>query len=241
MPLRPDNVKPSMRKQRPTTPHRRPGFDALEDRHLLSAGFFGAPRVEEIVVVFAPSQAYDVRPAFDAPTGFQPESPILGGVAGWAAGGPLDHGWAGPEFARGDGPEWMASNADSSPVGSLPSTVGNSGSLPAATSPAPRDVVPPWDADSTTGPSPTGAPMPDGSNGSYYGSGPNPGPQPNLSLSRPWRANVSLQGRRRVGSGTFIERRTTARFCEFQPRPRPSGVERAWTVSIDLGRCSWWK
>ena len=241
MPLRPDNVKPSMRKQRPTTPHRRPGFDALEDRHLLSAGFFGAPRVEEIVVVFAPSQAYDARPAFDAPTGFQPESPILGGVAGWAAGGPLDHGWAGPEFARGDGPEWMASNADSSPVGSLPFN-GRELRFPTG-----RDLAGSEGCRASLGRRLDDGPLPDwGSDARRFQwillrFWSESGTATQSELSRPWRANVSLQGRRRVGSGTFIERRTTARFCEFQPRPRPSGVERAWTVSIDLGRCSWWK
>ena len=96
--LRPDHVNPSMRKQRLTTPHRRPGFDALEDRRLLSAGYFGAPRGEEIVVVYQPSPGFDPRATFVAVGEFPGESPMFGGLAGW--GGPVSHGWEGLELRR---------------------------------------------------------------------------------------------------------------------------------------------
>jgi hypothetical protein len=92
-----------MRKHRSIMPHRSPGFDALEGRKLLNAGYFGAAPPEAIVIVGAPSHEFDSSPAEVAlMADYQPESLVFGPIA-WGQSDLLARGAMEPDSAPGPG------------------------------------------------------------------------------------------------------------------------------------------
>jgi hypothetical protein len=220
MPLRPDSVNLPMRKQRVTTPDRHPGFDALEDRCLLSVGSFGLPQGEEIIVVYAPSAGFAQRPVEIAPSGFPGESPTFGGLSGFPAEppifggpsgfpgessnfgglagsggvGPVNHGWERAEFTPGSGPGWFTSDGVTAPGRDLLwTTTGTSVSQPAAGSQAPTNPPPGWDPEFGSDSSMTGGPTAVASNGAGYGNGPTTGFQPFVSTASPGNSSFFMK------------------------------------------------
>jgi hypothetical protein len=85
-------------------PRRRPGFDALEGRQLLSAGNFGPPVFEETVAAPSPVRGFDPGPAEFAPAiGFRQDPSGFDGPAAWGQGGLVSHEFNATEAVPGDG------------------------------------------------------------------------------------------------------------------------------------------
>ena len=183
MPLRPDTVNRSMRKQRVTTPHRRPGFDALEDRRLLSTVYLGAARGEEFVLVFPGSTGFDQQPISIVPSAFPGGSPFFEGPSRWEGGGVGNNGWGTPSVAPGNGPGWFTTYPSTAPGGN-PSlnTTSSSGSQSSPGSTGPNTAVPAPDPDAWPDNSMAGGPMVAAPNSTDFGNGPSTGPQPYMSL-----------------------------------------------------------
>jgi hypothetical protein len=124
-----------MRKHRLITLRRRPGFDSLEGRQLLSAGNFGPPTLGETVAAPPPVRGFDPGSAEFAPViGFRQDPSRLDGPAEWGQGGfasqernaseavpgvGLASTWAYPLFPSGGTPAFMRSSPEFS-AGGIP-------------------------------------------------------------------------------------------------------------------------